>query len=85
MIKVKDKAIKEYLESICDKTKVFQRTLHYDLTYMNTKELVCKNIKPWDSKYLLEDSKVNTIVDNRQVLMIWRNYITKLYDRPNGP
>jgi len=36
-------------------------------------------------KYLLEDSKGNTIVDNRQVLIIWQNYITKLYDRPNGP
>jgi len=56
-----------------------------DLTYMNTKELGYKNIKPWDSKYLLEDSKGNTIVDNKQVLRIWKNYITKLYDRPNGP
>jgi len=56
-----------------------------DLTYMNTKELGYKNIKSWNSKYLLEDFKGNTIVDNRQVLKIWKNYITKLYDRPNGP
>jgi hypothetical protein len=35
MIKAKDKAKKEYLESICDEIMAFQRTEHYDLTYMN--------------------------------------------------
>jgi hypothetical protein len=25
------------------------------------------------------------IVDNRQVLKIWENYITELYDQPNQP
>lgn len=84
MIKVNDKAKKEYLEIICDEIMAFQRTGHYDLTYMNKKELGCKNVKPRDSKYLLEESKGNTIVDNMQVLKIWRNYITKLYDRPTG-
>jgi hypothetical protein len=42
MIKVKDKAKKEYLESICDEVMAFQRSGYYDLTYMNTKELGCK-------------------------------------------
>jgi len=84
-IKVKNKDKKEYLESICDEFMAFQRTEYYDLTYMNTKELGCKNIEPWDSKYLFEDSKGNTILDNRQVLKIWQNYVTKFYDRPNGP
>jgi len=65
IINVKDKAKKEYLENICDEIMAVQSTGHYDLTYMNTKELDCKNIKPWDSKYLLEDSKGNTIVYNR--------------------
>jgi hypothetical protein len=49
MIKIKDKAIKEYLESIYDEIMAFQRTGHYDLTYINTKKLGCRNIKPWDS------------------------------------
>jgi hypothetical protein len=34
-----DKAKKEYLESICDKIMEFQRTGHYNLTYMKTKKL----------------------------------------------
>ena len=27
----------------------------------------------------------NRIVDQREVLKIWENYVTKLYDRPNRP
>jgi len=49
MIKIKYKAIKEYLESICDEIMAFQRTGHCDLTYINKKKVGCKNIKPWDS------------------------------------
>ena len=33
----------------------------------------------------IEDSQGNRIVDQRQVLKIWENYITELYDRPNRP
>ena len=33
----------------------------------------------------IEDSQGNRIVDQRQVLKIWENYITELYDWPNRP
>ena len=33
----------------------------------------------------IKDSQRNRIVDQRQVLKIWENYITELYDRPNRP
>ena len=33
----------------------------------------------------IEDSQGNRIVDQRQVLKIWENYITEIYDRPNRP
>jgi hypothetical protein len=33
----------------------------------------------------IEDSKGNRIVEQSQVLKIWENYITELYDRPNRP
>jgi len=33
----------------------------------------------------IEDSQGNRIVDQRQVLKIWENYITELYARPNRP
>ena len=33
----------------------------------------------------IEDSQGNRIVDQRQVLKIWKNYVTELYDRPNRP
>jgi len=29
------------------------------------------------------DSKSNVTEDQRQVLRIWKNYITELYDQPN--
>jgi len=31
----------------------------------------------------IEESKVNTIVDRREELKIWENYITELYNQPN--
>jgi len=31
----------------------------------------------------IEDSQGNRIVDQKQVLKIWENYVTELYDRPN--
>jgi hypothetical protein len=33
----------------------------------------------------IKDSKGNRIVEQNQVLKIWENYITELYDRPNRP
>jgi len=33
----------------------------------------------------IEDSQGNRIVEQIQVLKIWENYITELYDRPNRP
>jgi len=31
----------------------------------------------------IKDSQGNITADQRQVLKIWENYITELYDRPN--
>jgi len=31
----------------------------------------------------IEDSRRNGIVEQSQVLKIWKNYILELYDRPN--
>ena len=33
----------------------------------------------------IEDSQGNRIVDQKQVLKNWENYVTELYDRPNRP
>jgi hypothetical protein len=33
----------------------------------------------------IEHSQGNIIADQRQVLKIWKNYLTELYDRPNRP
>ena len=33
----------------------------------------------------IEDSQGNRIVDQSQILKIWENYITELYNRPNQP
>ena len=33
----------------------------------------------------IEDSQGNRTVDQRQILKIWENYVTELYDRPNRP
>jgi hypothetical protein len=33
----------------------------------------------------IEDSQGNIIIDQRQVLKIFENYITELYNRPNQP
>ncbi|PNF14567.1 hypothetical protein B7P43_G14130 [Cryptotermes secundus] len=79
-----DRTKKEYLEKICNEIIEFQRTGRYDLIYMKTKELGWKEnhgIQNID----IEDSQGNRIVGQRQVLKIWENYITELYDRPNRP
>ena len=50
--------------------------------YMKTKELGWNETHGIQS-IGIEDSQENRIVDQRQVLKIWENYITKLYDRTN--
>jgi hypothetical protein len=30
----------------------------------------------------IEDYQVNRIVDQRQELKVWENYVTEIYDRP---
>ncbi|PNF17035.1 hypothetical protein B7P43_G00839, partial [Cryptotermes secundus] len=79
-----DRAKKEYLEKICNEIMEFQRTGRYDLMYMKTKELGWKE-NHGIQNVGIEDSQGNRIVDQRQVLKIWENYISELYDRPNRP
>ena len=77
-----DNAIKDNLENICKDITEFQRTGHYDLMYMTTKELGWREIQGIQN-IGIEDSQGNRIVDRSQVLKIRENYITELYDRPN--
>ena len=84
MKRATDNAKKEYLENICNEIMEFQRTWHYDLMYMKTKELGWKETQGIQN-IGIEDSQGNRIVDQTQVLKIWGNYITELYDRPDRP
>lgn len=62
----------------------FQRTGCYDLMYVKTKEIRWKEnhgIQNVDIK----DSLGNIIGDQRQVLRIYKNYITEPYNQPNQP
>jgi hypothetical protein len=72
-----DNAKKEYLESISDEIIEFQRTGHYDLMYIKTKELGWKE-NHGIQNIGIEDSQENIIIDQRRVLQIWENYITEL-------
>jgi hypothetical protein len=49
---------------------------------MKTKELGWKETQVIQN-IGIEDSHGNRLVDQRQVLKIWENYVTVLYDRPN--
>ena len=51
---------------------------------MKTKELGLKETQGIQN-IGIEDSQGNIIVQQSQVLKIWDNYITELYDRPNRP
>jgi len=51
---------------------------------MKTKELGWKETQGIQN-IGIEDSQGNRIVDQRQVLRIWENYVTELYDRPDRP
>ena len=52
--------------------------------YMKTKELGWKETQGIQN-IGIEDSQGNRVVEQNQVLKIWENYITELYDRPNRP
>jgi len=50
--------------------------------YMETKELGWKENQRIQN-IGIEESQGNRIVDQKQELKIWENYVTELYDRPN--
>jgi len=62
----------------------FQRTGGYDLMCTKTKELGWKETQEIQN-IGIKDSQGNRIVQQTQVLKIWENYITELYDWPNQP
>jgi hypothetical protein len=70
--RVKEKAKKEYVDSICDKIMEFQRKGYYDLRR-----------KSVDSNIGIKHSQGNTIVNQRQVLKILEDSVTELYDSAN--
>jgi hypothetical protein len=79
-----EKAKKKYLETTCKEIMVFHRAGRYDLMYMKTKELDWKETQ--GNQYIgIGGSQENRIVNQKQVLKIWKNYITELYDQPNRP
>jgi len=79
-----EKTKKEYLENTCKEIMEFHTTGRYDLMYMKTKELGWKETQEIQN-IGIEDFQGNKIVDQRQVLKIWENYVTELCDRPNRP
>jgi len=70
---------KEYLGNICNEIMEIQRTGRNDLMYMKTKELGWKENQRIQN-IGIEYSQENRIVDQRQVLKVWENYVTELYD-----
>jgi hypothetical protein len=54
------------------------------MMYMRTKELGWKETQRIQN-IGIKDSQENRIVEQSQVLKIWENYITELYDRPDQP
>ena len=55
----------------------FHRTGRYDLMYMKTKGLGWKETQGIQN-IGIKDSKGNRIVDQKQALKIWENYVTDL-------
>ena len=74
---VTEKGRKEYLENICNEIMEMQRTGHYDLMYMKTKELGGKETQGIQN-IGIKDSQGNRKVDQRQVLKILENYVIEL-------
>ena len=62
----------------------FQRIRCFDSFYLKTKELGWKENHEIQNTST-ENSKGNIIGEKNQVLKIWGNYITELYDQPNWP
>ena len=79
-----EKAKKEYPENTCTEIMEFHRTGRYDLMYTKTKELGWKD-NHGIQNIGIKDSQGNRIVNQKQVLKIWENYVTELYDLPNRP
>jgi len=77
--RVTDEAKKEYPVSICDEIMGFERTGYDDLMCMKAKELSWKENHGIQTNNV-EDSQGNIKVDQREVLKIWENYITNLYN-----
>jgi type I site-specific restriction endonuclease len=77
--KATDNAKKEYLENVCNEITEFQRTGRNDVMYIKTKELNWKETQGIPN-IGIEDSQGNRIIQQSQVLKIWRNYITELHD-----
>ena len=75
---------KEYLENIYNEVMEYERTGRYDLMYMKTKQLGWKETQGIQNVDV-EDSQGNRIVEQTQVLKVWENHITELYDRPILP
>ena len=69
MKSVTDNAKKEYLKNICKEIMEFQRTGHYDLMCMKTKELGWKENQGIQN-IGIKDSQGNKIVEKSQVLKI---------------
>ena len=79
-----DNTKKEYLENICKEIMEFQRAGRYDLMCMKTKEVGWKETQGIQN-IGIEDSHGNRRVEQSQVLKIWENYITEIYNGPNQP
>jgi len=62
----------------------FQRTGYYDLMYMKTKVIGWKE-NHGIQNIGIKDSQGNKIGEQRQVLKIYKNYITEPYNQPNQP
>jgi hypothetical protein len=60
----------------------YQITVRYDLMYMKTNEIRWKETQAIQD-IGIEDTKMNRIVEQNQVLKIWENYNSELHDRPN--
>ena len=66
----------KYLEYIFKEIVEFHSTDRYDLMHMKTKELGWK--EPQGIQNIgIEDSQGSRIVDQKQVLKIWENYVTE--------
>ena len=82
MKRATEKAKKGYRENTRREIMEFHRIGRYDLMYMKTKELGWKETQGIQN-IGIKGSQGNRILDQRQVLKIWENYVTELYDLPN--